>query len=96
MSLRRVAIACIAAWVVVWVTFTAMRLSSFDFRYLPGIGPVLLAYLVISFLAPIVATVLAIAALVREPRLRLNWLVLGFALAALFIQNLVFVVSRWL
>jgi hypothetical protein len=47
-------------------------------------------------MAPIAATGLAGAALVRQPRAPLNWLTLGCAIAALVGQGFLFLVTRWL
>jgi membrane protein DedA with SNARE-associated domain len=73
-----------------------MRFSPLDIRSIPGIGMVTLVALRVALLAPIVATGLAGAALVRQPRVPLNWLTLGCAIAALFGQGLLFLISRWL
>jgi len=59
-------------------------------------GIILLAALGVALLAPIMAMALAGAAIVRQPRLLLNWRTLGIALAALFGQGLLFVVTKWL
>ena len=94
--LRTASISCVAIWVTVWLLFLLMRFSPFDIRGIPGIGVVMLAALAVAFLAPIVATGLAGAALVRQPRVPLNWLTLGCAIAALLGQGLLFLTSRWL
>jgi len=57
---------------------------------------VMLVALGVAVLAPIVATGLAGAALVRQPKAPLNWLTLGCAIAVLFGQGLLFLVTRWL
>jgi hypothetical protein len=57
-----------------------MRLSPLDIRNIPGIGMIMLTALLVAMVAPIVATGLAGAALVREPRAPLNWLTLGCAI----------------
>jgi hypothetical protein len=95
-SLRAAAIYCLAAWVGVWLLFLLIRLSRLDIRVVPGIGPFMLSALVVSFLAPIVATALAVASLIRRPGVLLNWLVPGCALAALTVQAFVFLSSRWM
>src|SRR6266550_1172639 len=95
-SLRTASISCLAIWAVVWLMFLLIRLSPFDIRSVPGIGVVMLVALGIALLAPIVATGLAGAVLVRQPRVPLNWLTLGCAIAALFGQGLLFLISRWL
>ena len=95
-SLRTASIACLAIWGAVWLLFLLMRLSPFDIRSIPAIGRVMLVALGVALLAPIVATGLAGAALVRQPRMPLNWLTLGCAIAALSGQGLLFLITRWL
>ncbi|HEV7984846.1 MAG TPA: hypothetical protein VGP20_01685 [Steroidobacteraceae bacterium] len=95
-SLRTTSIYCLAIWAAIWLLFLLMRLSSFDIRVIPGIGPVMLIALVVALVAPIVATGIAGAALVRQPRIPLNWLTFGCAIAALLGQVLLFMISRWL
>ena len=95
-SLRTASISCLAIWAAVWLLFLFMRLSPLDIRSIPGIGMVMLVALGVALLAPIVATGLAGAALVRQPRVPLNWLTLGCAIAALLGQGLLFLISRWL
>jgi hypothetical protein len=94
--LRTASIYCLVVWAVIWLLFLSIRLSSFDIRVIPGIGPVMLIALVAALLAPIVATGLAVAALVRQPRAQPNWLTLGGAIVALFGQAILFLSSRWL
>jgi hypothetical protein len=95
-SLRIGSIACLAIWAAVWFLFLSMRFSAFDIRSIPGIGIVMLGALGIALLAPILATGLAGAALVRQPRVPLNWLTLGCAIAAFVGQGLLFLITRWL
>jgi hypothetical protein len=95
-SLRTASISCLAIWAAVWLLFLLMRFSPLDIRGIPGIGILMLVALGVALLAPIVATGLAGAALVRQPRMPLNWLTLGCAIAALFGQGLLFLISRWL
>jgi hypothetical protein len=95
-SLRTASISCLAIWAAIWLLFLLMRLSALDIRSIPGIGMVMLVALGVALLAPIGATGLAGAALVRQPRVPLNWLTLGVAIAALFGQGLLFLISRWL
>lgn len=95
-SLRTASIYCLAIWAAVWLLFLLARLSPLDIRIIPGIGPVMLIALVIALVAPIVAMGIAGAALVRRPRVPLNWLVLGCAIAALFGQVILFTITRWL
>jgi hypothetical protein len=95
-SLRTASISCLEIWVVIWLLFLLMRLSRLDIRNIPGIGMVMLIALVVALVAPIVATGLAGAALVREPRAPLNLLTFGCAIAALFGQVSLFLISSWL
>src|SRR5258706_266174 len=95
-SLRTASIACLAIWAAVWLLFLSIRFSPLDIRSVPGIGMFTLGALGVALLAPIVASGLAVAALVRQPRVPLNWLTLGCAVAALFGQGLLFLVTRWL
>ncbi|HLX81817.1 MAG TPA: hypothetical protein VKS43_14655 [Burkholderiales bacterium] len=95
-SLRTAAIACLAIWVAVWVLFLLMRFSQLDIRGIPGIGVVMLVALAVTLLAPIVGIGLAGVALVRQPRVSLNWLTFGCAFAALFGQGLLFLITRWM
>jgi len=95
-SLRTASISCLAIWAAVWLLFLLMRLSPLDIRSIPAIGMVTLVALGIALLAPIVATGLAGAALVRQPRVPPNWLTLGCAIAALLGQGLLFLISKWL
>jgi ABC-type bacteriocin/lantibiotic exporter with double-glycine peptidase domain len=95
-SLRTASIFCLAIWAAVWLLFLLMRLSPLDIRSIPSIGMITLVALGVALLAPIVATGLAGAALVRQPRAPLNWLTVGCAIAALFGQVLLFLISKWL
>jgi hypothetical protein len=95
-SLRTASIACLAIWVATWLLFLLMRLSPLDIRSIPGIGMVMLIALLVALAAPIAATGLAGAALVREPRAPLNLLTFGCAIAALLGQAFLFLVSSWL
>jgi hypothetical protein len=95
-SLRTASISCLAVWAALWLLFLLLRFSPFDIRSVRGIGMVMLVALGVAVLAPIVATGLAGAALVRQPRVSLNWLTLGCAIAALLGQGLLFLISRWL
>src|SRR5690348_12214427 len=94
--LRTVSFSCVAIWIAIWLLFLSIRFSTFDIRIIPGAGIVMLLALATSFLAPIVATVLAIAALIRRPGAPLSWLSFGCAVAAFFSQTFVFLSSRWL
>ena len=95
-SLRTASISCLAIWAAVWLVFLLMRFSPFDIRTIPGIGMVMLVAFGVALLAPIVATGLAGAALIRQPRVPLDWLTLGCAIAVLFGQGLLFLITRWL
>lgn len=96
MSLRTASIYCLAVWAAIWLLFLLIRVSSFDIRIIPGIGPIMLMALVGSMVAPIVATGLAGAAVVRKPRLSLSWLIFGCAVIALLGQMQLFMSSKWL
>jgi hypothetical protein len=95
-SLRTASIYCLALWVAIWLLFLLMRLSPLDIRGIPGIGMVTLTALLVALVAPVVATGLAGAALVRQPRAPLNLLTFGCAVAALFGQVFLFLITRWL
>ena len=95
-SLRTASIFCLAIWLVIWLLFLLMSLSPLDIRNIPGIGKIMLIALVVVLLAPLVATGLAGAALVRQPRAPLNLLIFGCSVAALLGQVLLFLISRWL
>ena len=81
-ALRTASIACLAIWAAVWLLFLLMRLSPLDIRRIPGVGMITLAALGVALLAPIAAIGLAGAASVRQPRVPLNWITLGCAIAA--------------
>ena len=95
-SLRTASIYCLALWVAIWFLFLLMRLSPLDIRRIPGIGMVMLTAFAVALMAPIVATGLAGAALVRQPRAPLNLLTFVCAIAALLGQVFLFLISRWL
>jgi len=95
-SLRTASIYCLALWVAIWLLFLLMRFSPLDIRDIPGIGMIMLIAFAVALVAPIVATGLAGAALVRQPRVFLNLLVFGCAIAALLGQVFLFLISRWL
>jgi len=94
--LRTASISCLAIWVGIWLFFLLMRLSPLDIRNIPGAGIVMLIALAVALVAPIVATGLAGAALVREPRVPLSLLTFGCAIAALLGQVFLFLNSSWL
>jgi amino acid permease len=95
-SLRTASIYCLAVWLAIWFLFLVIRLSSFDIRVIPGIGPVMLLALVVALVAPIVAMGVAGAALLRQPRVPLNWLIFGCAIAAFVGQGVLFTITKWL
>jgi hypothetical protein len=95
-SLRTASISCLAIWAAIWLLFLSLRFSTLDVTGIPGAGLVLLGSLVAAVLAPIVATGLAAAALFRQPRVPLNWMVLGCSTAVLLGQALLFFVTSWM
>jgi hypothetical protein len=95
-SLRTASLCCLTIWAALWLLFLLMRFSPLDIRNIPGIGPIMLVALGVVLLAPIVATVLAAAAAVRQPRVPLNWLTFGCAIAVLLGQALLFFITRWM
>lgn len=96
LSLRTASICCLALWLAIWVMFLLMRLSPFDLRGIPDIGLIMPLALAVALLASIIATLLAGAALIRQPRVLLNLMAFGCAIAALFGQMLLFLISSWL
>jgi len=94
--LRTASIYCLALCLAIWLLFLLMRLSPFDPRSIPDIGLMMPLALAVALLASIVATLLAGAALIRQPRARVNLLVFGSALAVLFGQMFLFLISSWL
>ena len=87
---------CLGIWLAIWVVFMLMRFSPLDIRIIPGIGILLLVSLAVALLAPIVATMLAAAALLRQPRDPKDLLTLGCAFAALVGQMFLFAMTKWL
>ena len=96
MTLRSASISCLAIWLAIWLVFLLMSLSPLDIRNIPGIGMVMLVALAVALVAPLLATGLSGAALVRQPRAPLNLLIFGCSVAALLGQVLLFLVSSWL
>lgn len=96
LSLRTASIYCLAIWAAVWLLFFLIRVSSFDIRVIPGIGPVMLIALIVSVAAPCVAIVIVGIAIFRQPGVFRNWVVLGCAIAAAAALGAVFTVTRWL
>jgi membrane protein DedA with SNARE-associated domain len=95
-SLRAASMYCLAVWVAIWLLFLLIRLSSFDIRIIPGIGPIMLLALVVALAVPIVAMGVAGAALFRQPRVPLNWLIFVCAIAAFVGQGVLFTITKWL
>jgi hypothetical protein len=93
-QLRTASVVCLAIWLAIWLLFLFMRFSPLDIRNIPGIGPITLVALALALAAPIVATGLAGAVLVRQRR-PVNVLTFGFAIAALLGQTLLFLVAKW-
>jgi hypothetical protein len=73
-----------------------MRFPAFDIRGIRGAGMVMLVAFATALVALIVATGLAGTALVRQPRAPRNLLIFGCAIAALFGQGFLFLITRWL
>lgn len=95
-AFRTASISCLAIWAAVWLLFFVMRFSPFDYRGVPAIGMILLGSLGVALLAPIVAGALAGAALLQQPRVPLNWITLGCAIAAFFGQGFLFLITKWM
>ena len=95
-SLRNVSIYCLGIWVAVWLVFMLMRFSGFDIRVIPGIGPIMLIALGLAVISPVLALVIASAALIQRPRAVLGWLILGSAVAACFAVGIIFEATKWL
>jgi hypothetical protein len=95
-TLRTAVIICLLIWAAIWFVFLAIRFSTFDIRGVPGIGFVMLGAISIALIAPIVATALAGAAVVRQPRTLRDLLTLAFAIAALIGQALLFLLTKLL
>jgi predicted secreted protein len=95
-SLRIASISCLAIWAAIWFLFLLMRLLPFDVRGIPDAGMVMLTALAVALAAPIVATGVAGAVLVRGPRTSPDLLIFGCAIAALLGQVFLFLISRWL
>jgi hypothetical protein len=95
-SLRVASTCCLAIWAALWLLFLLIRFSSFDIRIIPGIGPVMLIALVVALVAPVVATVIAGTALLREPRISLNWVIFACSIVAVVGQAMLFMITKWL
>ena len=96
LPLRSASIFCLGIWALIWLLFLLIRISSFDIRPIPGIGPVMLLALCTALLAPIAAMVLACIAVISQPKVSLNWLALIGAVAVFLGQGLLFFVTSWL
>ena len=96
MSLRKASILCLMIWLAIWFVFMLMRFSPLDIRIIPGIGILLLVSLAVALLAPIVATTLAAAALLRQPRDPKDLMTIGCSFAALVGQMYLFAITKWL
>jgi hypothetical protein len=94
--LRTAAFAALVLWALIWVLFMGVRFSSLDVAALPVFHVLLPLALVCVLLAPVMAVGLAAAALIWKPRLLKDWIALGCAVAAVFGQTFLFLVSRWL
>jgi hypothetical protein len=95
-SLRTAAIVCLGVWGAIWVLFLGLRFLPFDVRTIPGAGRIALALLGTALMAPVVASLLGLAALFRGYRGVLSWFILGCALAAVLAELLVFLMTRWM
>jgi hypothetical protein len=95
-ALQTASIYCLVLWAAIWCLFMLIRFSHLDIRIIPGIGPVMLMALVIAVLAPVVAIGIAGSSIIRQPRVRLNWLMLGCSIAALVGEAFLFAATRWL
>src|SRR5450631_4223622 len=95
-SSRNTSVSCLAIWAAIWLMFLMMRFSPLDIRVIPGIGPIMLMALVVVLVAPIVATGIAGAALVRQPSVPLNWLTFACAIIVLLGQVHLIMNSTWL
>jgi hypothetical protein len=96
LSLQSAAISCLAIWAAIWLLFLLVRFSPLDIRVVAGVGGIVLSALAVALLAPVVAMGLAAIALSRQPRVPLNWLSLGCAVAAFLGQAAAFLSLRWL
>lgn len=94
--LRKAVFSILGFWIAIWFVFLVIRVSPFDIRVIPGIGPIMLLALTGALLAPVVATGLAVFALCRGPRAPLDWIALGCGAGALVGQTLLFGASGWM
>ncbi len=94
--LRKAAIACIAAWVVIWVAFMLIRFTHLDIRVIPAIGSVLLLLPAAAGILPLAAAVLAVIAAIQQPKEPLSWMTLGGAIAVLCGQAVMFMANKWM
>lgn len=94
--LRAASVSCLAIWLLIWLAFLLIRLSSFDIRQIPGVGIIMLIAFAVAVATPILAAGLGAAALFRQPRAPRDLLIFGCAIAALLGQAFLFLVTRWL
>ncbi len=94
--LRTAALGCLGIWAAVGLLFMISRFSPFDIRGIPGIGTIALVTLGVAVVAPVLAMVLAAAALIRKPRTLFSWLTLGCAAAIVLGQAAVFMSAMWM
>lgn len=94
--LRSAALICIALWVAIWLVFIGVRLSSFDVSQHPSLGRLALILLLTVLMAPLLAIGFGIAAVLQRPAVLSNWITLACAGAALVLQTLLFLVTRWM
>lgn len=94
--LRTATWSCLAIWAAIWVFFLGLRFSSLDVRDIPGLRNILLPAFAVALLAPILATGLAALALIRQPRLSLNWLSFGCAIIVLIGNVLFSLIATWM
>jgi hypothetical protein len=95
-KLRNASVACLGIWALIWLVFLLLRIAPIDIRNIPGIGGIMLGALAIALLAPVAAAGFALAALARQPKVRLNWVMLAGAVAVLVGQGFVFLMTRWM
>ncbi len=95
-SLRSAAWTCLAIWAAIWVFFLGLRFSSLDVRDVPGVRKILLPAFAVSLFAPILATGLTVLALIRQPRLSLNWFLLGCAVIVVIADVLFALIATWM
>lgn len=95
-SLRKIAAACIAVWIVIWIIFMAIRFSTLDVRLIPGAGGMLLLMLTAAAALPLVATLLSVMATIQKPAAPMNWVTLGCSIGIMVGQVVMFTASKWM